>query len=445
MNETKTEELIATDITIPKKFQASSMDKLTFALRKFGDQQIHAVLDFNGHFDEQRIKKAVRLMLESEPVLGCRFIEHPKKPYWERMGNLDNQDYCTFVTENDFEKDIFNFITTPNDPREELGIKIRIFKRNNFDTLCVKTSHALIDGGGIQEYLVLLGKIYKELGENPNYKVIPNINGRRSVKQVLGKFNFFKKVFVFFKNMSSKPNWAFPWIGLKSEKPNYILQRFKNEKFRKIKEFGKKFDATINDMVLAAFYRAIFQIINPAPNKKLVTVVTVNLRAYLPNNKAESLCNLSSSSYPEINYIANETFADTLIRVRDEMKRRKKNAPGIGPALFIETVFKMNFSHVKKAIQKRFEKDLKRDATHPVFTNVGLVETNYFDFGDIKAVDGYLMTPIMNAPGFIFGLMTFNERMTMCMGYYEESYDKKVVERFFELIKEEFERIYSEK
>ena len=427
---------------IPHTFKASSMDKLTFALRKFGDQQIHAILDFDGHFERERLRKAARLLLDEEPVLGCKFIEDEKKPYWERMDNLDEQEYCTFIKSKNFDKELFEYIVTPNDPREELAVKVRIFERNGYDTFCVKTSHALLDGGGLQEYVAKLGKIYKGLEKDPDLTITPNIVGRRSLKQVLDKFNFFKKVFIFFKNMSSKPNWAFPWIGITPEKPSYVISRYSPDEFKKIKEFAKKNDATINDVALTAFYRSVFKILKNNHKEKLVTVVTINLRVYMPNYQAESLCNLSSSSYPEIDYKENESFPDTLRRVSKEMTKGKKFAPGIGPAVFIENVFKMNFSKVKKAIQKRFEKDLNRDATHPVFTNVGLVKTSDFDFGRIKAVDGYLMTPIMNAPGFIVGLMTFNDKMTFCMGFYEKSYDKKVVERFFKIIREELESCF---
>jgi len=434
MGKTKDAKTNSTKISIPKTFKAGTVDKLTFALKKFGDQQIHGVFFFNGRFDKTRLKKAVRMVLDIEPTLGCKFIEHPKKPYWERRDDLDSLDYITFVDSTDFDKDLFDYIITPCDPREDLGVQVRIFHQEKNDVLCIKTNHAIIDGGGCVEYLQLLRKVYQKLAQNPEFEFEVNISGSRSLKQVLRRFNIFQKIFIFFKNMSSKPNWMFPHIGLEALKPNYIIRRIPPERFRKIKKFGKEFGATINDMTLTAFYRAIFQILNPEPMKKLVTVLTINLRAYLPEYKGESICNLSSSAYPELDYIPNEPFKDTLMRVRDEMKFRKKYAPGIGPAFFIENVFRLPFERVKQSIQDRYDKDLKRKATHPVFTNVGLITTEDLDFGEIKALDGHIMTPIMNAPGFIIGLMTFNETMSLCMGFYESSYDKDIVKKFFDLM-----------
>lgn len=422
---------------IPNVFKAGAVDKLTFALKKFGDQQIHAIIFFDGHFDEERIKTAARLLLDTEPVLGCRFIDHHKTPYWERRNDLDSLPYCTFTKTLDFNRDLFDFIVTPCDPREDLGIQLKIFHQEKNDVLVVKTSHAIIDGGGIIEYLFALGDLYNKLAVNPNLRIEPNVTGSRSLKQVLKRFNIFQKLFIFLRNRSSKPNWMLPYIGLEAKNPNYILRRFTEEQFRKIKKISKKHNATINDMILTAFYRSIFKIINPNTKTRLLSVVTINLRAYLPNQKGESICNLSSSSYPKINYKPNEQFEETLFRVRDEMNFRKRFAPGIGPGFFIENVFKFPFARVKKSIQKRYDKDLKRNATHPVFTNVGLLRTEDLDFGEIKAIDAYLMTPIMNAPGFIFGVMTFNERMSICMGFYESSYNKELIQTFIDNIVEE--------
>ena len=437
MVETNTLASKATEPPIPKTFKAGTVDKLTFALKKFGDQQIHLILFFDGQFDKDRLKKAARLLLDAEPVLGCKFIDHHKTPFWERRNDLDFLSYCTFVKTVDFDKDLFDFIVTPCDPREDLGIQLKIFHKEKKDILVVKTSHAVIDGGGIIEYLLALGDIYNKLAENPNHSIEPNITGSRSLKQVLKRFNIFQKLFIFFRNRSSKPNWMLPYIGLEAKNPNFILRRFTEEQFRKIKKISKKYDATINDMILTAFYRSVFKILKPKTKTKLLSVVTINLRAYLPNNKGESICNLSSSSYPKINFIPNEQFEETLTRVRDEMNFRKRYFPGIGPGFFIENVFKLPYARVKKSIQKRYDKDLKRNATHPVFTNVGLIRTEDLNFGDIKAIDGYLLTPIMNAPGFIFGIMTFNERMSISIGFYESSYNKDLIQTFIDNIAEE--------
>lgn len=437
MDIVKMKKTTTNEYEIPKRFEAGEVDKLTFALMKFGDQQIHAVLFADKHFEKELLKIAVRKMLDIEPVLGCKFIDDPNEPYWERREDLDNLSYFHFMKSKDFDNDLKEFVITPCDPRQDIPVQVKLFREEKRDIFCVKTSHAVMDGGALKEYIVKLSGIYNKLLTGINYNEKPNINGSRKLQQVLKHFNIFQKIWIFLRGMSSKPNWAFPWIGTSAKKPNYQILRFSVEKFRKIKKFGKKYSATINDMLLTAFYRAIFKILEPKARQPFMSVVTVNLRAYLPSKNGESLNNLSSSSYPEIRYKPNESFVETLERIRDEMNFRKKIAPGIGPAFFLQNVFRFKYSKVKKSIQKRYEKDLEKEATHPVFTNIGLIKTEDFNFDSINLVDGYAITPIMRAPGFIIGLITFNETMTLSMGYYEDSYDPSLVKSFFKLIADE--------
>ncbi|WP_160328949.1 hypothetical protein [Syntrophomonas wolfei] len=47
--------------------------------------QIQAVITFDQHLDTEVLKAAVMLSLDAEPVLGCRFVEDEKRPYWQRF------------------------------------------------------------------------------------------------------------------------------------------------------------------------------------------------------------------------------------------------------------------------------------------------------------------------------------------------------------------------
>ncbi|MBD3192596.1 MAG: hypothetical protein GF308_18290 [Candidatus Heimdallarchaeota archaeon] len=73
---------------------------------------------------------------------------------------------------------------------------------------------------------------------------------------------------------------------------------------------------------------------------------------------------------------------------------------------------------------------MKSRTTHPVLTNVGLINSDSLDFGEIKAKDSYLITPIVYAPGFIMGIITFKETMTLSIGFCEGSYEKAMIEEF---------------
>ena len=70
---------------IPKRIRAVTTDKLGFALAQVTDYKIQVVLEFEGALDADRLRHALRLLMDAEPVLGSRFVPHWFSPYWERL------------------------------------------------------------------------------------------------------------------------------------------------------------------------------------------------------------------------------------------------------------------------------------------------------------------------------------------------------------------------
>ena len=58
-----------------KRFRATSQDLMNYISRGIADQQLHFVIRCAGRLDALRLKRAVDLCVEAQPVLGCRFVE----------------------------------------------------------------------------------------------------------------------------------------------------------------------------------------------------------------------------------------------------------------------------------------------------------------------------------------------------------------------------------
>jgi NRPS condensation-like uncharacterized protein len=418
-------------------YKTSALDRLTFLLRETGDQMMHCIITYNKHFNFSQLHKAMRLAIDIEPILGCVFIEHPSNPYWQRLDEIDNLDYCSLIKTSDLEKDLHSYITQDFNPHKELPIQLTVFRLAKNDVLCLKVTHTVADGGGIFEFIQLLNNIYIELDNNPNYQVNPKVVSR-SLKQILKNFNFLKKIRIFLKNRSPKPTWSFPWKDTKRTNKDFIIHRISTKQFLDIKKYCKEKNVTVNDLLLTSFYRAMYQIDQPEPKKKMVTVVTTNLRNYLPDKKASSICNLSTSIYPYVSLTPNEKFEDTLQTIHNEMLKFKKNYPGLGSAVFIHYLFgRLRFSRVRNVTLNRIRKDIETHKTHPVFTNIGLIKKEQLAIGNLIANDCFFVTPIMFAPGFIFGMFTFENRMCLSVGFCEGSYEKKKIEEFLKLFESE--------
>ncbi|MFW9922072.1 MAG: hypothetical protein ACFFDW_02160 [Candidatus Thorarchaeota archaeon] len=436
-NTSISEELLNLEQQMPKKILAGEIDKLTHVLSYTADQQINCVLTLEGHFDLDRLRRAITLTYYAEPVLGSRFIVLPDEVYWHRRDDLHQFELCQFEKPTNIEQAINKFVTSSIDARVELPLRIMVLRGETGDVLCIKVAHEAIDGGGIQDYISLLTSFYRKLKINPSFLPQPNQNNNRFLKQVFKGLNIFQKVFVTLSLRIRTPNMTFPWKSLEAKTRKFAVHRIAADSYRKIKDYSKKLKVTVTDLIVTAYFRAMARLTKHESKKPLISTYTVNLRSYMPNFKATSLCNLTTASHPKIKMSENEPFEKTLKKVYKSTQKIKRQLPGLEAALFCRLLFSMPFVKSKEILEKSIQKEVAMNATFPIITNIGLVRSEDIDFGDVVARDGYIITPFMKSPGFLMGTITFEESLIFSMGYFEESYETQTIKHFLQMMEEE--------
>jgi NRPS condensation-like uncharacterized protein len=430
-------DLLFLEEQMPRTFAAGEIDMLTHVFSCTADQQINCVLYFNGHFNRERMERAVKLTFYTEPVLGSRFITTEKKAYWERRDDLHTLEFITFSEPDNLEQAVDSFITSPINPMIELPLRVAFFRHKEGDTLCLKVSHEALDGQGIKEYLGLLASYYSKLEKDPNFLPEPRTTIQRSLGQVFKGMGFFKRLGVYLQLRIRTPTWSLPWKSTEAKTRRFAIRKIAAEQFLKIKAYSKKLKVTISDIIATAFHRAMHRLVNVPINKKMFSTLTVNLRKYLPNLQATSLCNLTASSHPHAKYIPDETFEETLKQIHASTKQFKRKGAGLEAALFCKLLFSMKFSKAQDILEKSIQKEIKLKATFPVITNIGLVKETDLGFDGLDIRDGFIVSPFMKAPGFLMGVATLDQTMVLSMGYFEESYDTKIVNHFLDYLKDE--------
>lgn len=117
-------------------------DRFEYLLKYLSSNiQIQAVITFNQCLDADILEKAVRLSLDAEPVLGCRFVEDEKQPYWQRFESPDEIPWFEFAQNNNKEEAADQFLKRPF-AHEEQQVNVQLIRAEEGDTLCIKISHA---------------------------------------------------------------------------------------------------------------------------------------------------------------------------------------------------------------------------------------------------------------------------------------------------------------
>jgi NRPS condensation-like uncharacterized protein len=425
-------------LEIPKRYPVVIEDNILYWMRNSHDSEIRGVVSLKGRVNEEILSRAVRLSLDAEPILGCRFKKRFFRSYWERMEDLDKAVSCELVETSDYDDDIGSFLTSlpPLDIFTGPQVKVWIL-RSKFDKIVFKFQHVTGDGAANADFARLLSDIYTKLCKNPDYRPVPNIEGTRSLNQVGDNFSFQDQCGIVSRGMKDIAGFMTPLKYIfypfgPSDRSGLMMfiSTIEPERFRVIKKYGKARNATVNDMMLALFLRAFYQTINKNPESLVRVVATVDLRRYTKAGRAGALCNLSGFLYLGIGKKIDEPFEQTLIKVRNFMHSYKGDYIGMGNFFITIPFFKLLpfpvslwMHDVMGNMQKKQTRTAGRVA--PLYTNVGNISNNLMSFGNLEIADVFITTTVPYPPVLALCLTTFKERMTMSVGFCESCVTKK--------------------
>jgi len=420
---------------IPERFDAAHMDQAEYMDRIESNQKIQCVMVLDGSIDEVLLARAVRLTLDAEPIMGCRFVER-LRPYWRRRQDLDHLELVSVTqcaAEPEASGALMEFLTTPGDPRHEPLVTVKVIRAES-DTVAVKVDHIAADTGGAKDYLYLLCRTYNRLQDDPGYEPSPNSAGDRSLAQVLRRFTLAEKARSVRRGLPPKAAWGFPWNGEGRGDRAFAVRRMPEESFRALKAYGQERGATINDCILAAYYRAFFEISGAPDSTGCAILVPIDLRRYLPDEKAGAICNLSGQLYPVLAVETGESFGGTLERVRDAMSLFKSDMPGIGAAIGVATFVSPGLRVAGRFYRSRIQAALRTGRCNPYLSNMGRLSPERLDFTGAHVRDAYLVSPMMSAPGFLLGASSFADRLTLTIGYAGAPENAGTVERLLDML-----------
>ncbi len=412
--------------TAPKRFAATSTDQVQFLIRQVADQQIHGVIAFDGRLDITRLQHAIRLTLDAEPVLGCRWVLGGRRCAWQLREDLD-EIATPLVCDGTALDEMWRFVATPVDPARDPQLQVQVF-RGLSDTLCLKFDHVATDAGGAKQYLYFLAETYRQLAGNRVYRLSASPVANRSPFQVLRRHSPLALLRAFRRRTDMPlPNWGFPVAGGSPERA-LAFRRIPAETMLAVRRYGKQRGATLNDILVTAFYHAMFSLVTPAAGTPLHVQVPVDLRRYLPDNQ-RSIANLSGMLYTDVAYQPGQVFEDTLRQVHCSMEYAKGNQPGIASGIFFELTQLIGFARLRSSMSQMLGRGQETGRSAPLVTNLGILDEERLSFGDLAIADAFMVGPVLYPPGFALAFSTFRDALTLTAGYSGGREQGELVER----------------
>lgn len=424
---------------IPIQMPANGHDIFNYVAR-FGaaNFQVQAALKMDGRLDPEKLAKAVRLSLDAEPVFGCKLIEH-EPPYWKRFNDIDKVEFLSFEKTHNMDEAVHRFLESPFSMDNDPMVKLKLISSDSYDTLCLKINHTCCDGTGAKEYIQLLSDIYTTIDqENGVYVPKPTMRTRKDQDRLFSALGIKDPETAWNPNVDiPKMMWAFPWQQGQADVARVAVCRLPEGYVDVMSRYGKARGASVNDIILAAFYRTMFEISQPECGIPMHISMTVDLRRYLPDQKTEAIRNFSGGVDSSLARVANEPFEGTLARILPVTDQIKNSRPGLQSAVGLERVEKANF-YDTLAYYGNSEASLTyTDEFAPVLSNLSYLNKSLFRFGRNVVTDAYIIPPAVSAPGLLLCVGTYNGVMTLSVNYYESQASRESMEGFLNLLKEE--------
>lgn len=411
-----------------------------------GNFHSQAIMRLDGRLDFDKLTKAVRLSFDAEPVLGCRFVEG-NPPYWKRLENIDEVQFCSLDEVSDVPAAIQGFLESRLDMDNDSMIKVKLIRSEFYDTLGIKVNHACCDGNGIKEYIQLLSDIYFQIdGPDGAYVPKPATRGRIDQDRLFKSLGIKEPEALWIPGSDiSIPTWAFPWMQDTSSSSRIVICRIPQDELDKMRSYAKSRGATINDLILTAYYRAMLGMGQPVYGVPMGINVTIDLRRYLPDNKTEAICNFSGSTNTWLTMVENEAFSDTLSRVVYMMNEIKNGYPGLQSAIGLERLEKISFRdtlayyHATSKVGKKMPHcpAFYGNRCIPALSNLGILSKSLIKFDDVTVSDYYIIPPVVGPPGILLVANTYNGIMTLAAGFIKNTVLQNVVERLLYNIRDE--------
>lgn len=429
----------------PTHYPAPTLDVFNIYFEQIYDPTMHAVFVLDGELDAGAMREATKRLVASDPYLRSRYAEVDGRPVWEEIPERLWEGAFALVPAGE---DGGRPLTTPPPPldvRSGPQVRVGLYRRGEGDLLAVTCHHGFCDASGAMILARDLFAIYRGIMEDPDFRPAPRDSYDRSTAHILALYSGEERERALAEEEPFVDRWRFPVERTGRGTPRIACRTLPPERLELTKAFGKQHGATVNDVLLGAYFLALLRVRgNPSDRGAPLSLLTsADLRRKHPGCHGEGLPMNLSIAY-EITLSADEEtqLSDVIDQVAAITARRKAGNLGLATILFYEEIMAGGMPAVRAFYDGMIERYETSGLKNPVFSNLGV-----FDPGDYLPVPGqdgaaldiqdiqYL--PCTCWPyGFLLLASTFRGRLTIMTAYEEGPYSTAVVERFLKYVDE---------
>jgi NRPS condensation-like uncharacterized protein len=420
-----------------RKLKAELWDKMHYLFRDFNDRMVHVALYYDFEIDIDVLKTVLICFFEKTPVLHSAFIDNKIAPYWE-VKEYHIDDVLTVERVEDLDAAAEAFLTRYIPPESDLQMEAAVFFRDGKSVLCLIENHMCMDGGDLKYFLNALCKAYSAY-DLERKSPVDLRTGSRAYTAVYEDYSYAEQRMAknLYKNVCAKDGHRFPLTEDSARDASFIARRtIPASMFDRIKSTGKKHGATVNDMLLAAYFYSLYDLAGYGTNESVTISCAIDLRRHIKDNTGEGLTNHTAFMQCAVPERGADIFR-TLRYVTASSERYKKDK---FMGLYGLPLLNLGYSILPHAAS---EEIIKIGYSNPLLamSNIGILNEEALSLSGHAPTGGFMTGAVKYKPYVLLSATTLRKEITLSMCVRGNEEDRRIVERFFDLIEENLQTL----
>lgn len=413
-----------------RKLNAELWDKMHYLFRDFNDRMVHVELRYDFEIDVEALKTVLICFFEKAPVLHSRFVDNHLSTHWEVMP-YNIEDVVTVSYPDDLDSAVDEFLTQYIPPESSLQMKVAVFFKDGTTTICIVENHMCMDGGDLKYFIKALCKNYNSY-VNEHKSPIELRTGSRAYEEVYSSFSPTETRMAknLYKNVCAKDDHTFPLTHNNISDKSFIARRkIDEERFMKIKAVGKKHGATINDMLVAAYFYSLYELAGYNPYDSVTISCAIDLRRHIKDTEDLGITNHTAFMQCNIPERGRDIFQTLNYVVRSVNKFKNDKFMG----LYGLPLLKFGYSILPHTAS---EEVIKIGYSNPLLamSNIGILEADKLALSGHEPTDAFMTGAVKYKPYVLLSATSYKNVVTLSMCVRGNEQDEKIVSDFFDLM-----------
>ncbi len=423
-----------------RKLNAELWDKMHYLFRDFNDRMVHVQLDYDFVLDIDALKTVIICAFEKAPVLHSKFVDKKLYTYWEIMP-YDVEDVLTVAYPENLDEAVEEFLTQYIPPENHIQMKIALFIKDGKSTLCMVENHMCMDGGDLKYFLQAFCENYTNYVEK-GISPIDFRTGSRAYTDVYSGFDRMESGVAkrLFKNINARDDHKFPLTKNSIRDKSFIARRkFSEETLAKLKAKGKEMGATVNEMLLTAYFYSVYELGNFSPNEQVMISSAIDLRRHMNSVEDKGFTNHTAWMQCAIPKRGRDIFETVQYVVRSSNRFKKDKFMG----LYGLPLLNFGYSILPHAAS---EEIIKIGYSNPymAMSNIGILNGKAFSLSGNEPTDAFMSGAVKYKPFVLLTATTYKNVITLSMCVRGNEQDKKIVNKFFDLMEKNIQTLCGE-